>query len=537
MKRGVWVGGVVVSLCAWSGGLAAQEVIARSAPLHPPVAASSRGPAPAADLPPLSPCPAAAIGRPAAGPGVESCAYLVTAPYLPPVTAPYLPPVAAAPAAPAAAPAPAADDALTDFAVERGRAPAYAVRTAEPFSGLVLASAVAPDEAYLPPPPDPEGAGLAGAEAAGPEDGPRGTRFYAAVEYLLWAVKKDHLPPLITTSAPQDFGILGRPTTRVLFGGDGLDGGWRSGARFTAGYWLDPCGEKAVEVSGFFLGDKTERFTANSAFFPVIARPFFSLNRNGEFSQLTAFPGVSTGNASVEDKSSLWGVEADLRCKACCGCFNLRPCGPGVNYRVDWLAGFRYLDLYERLTITEQIQNLPTSPPPFTNIRATVTDSFATRNQFYGGQIGADAEFRRGPWSLNVRGKLALGDTHQTLTINGSQVFLNPDGTQQVFKGGLLALSTNIGRFERDRFGVVPEINFNVGYQINDHWKAFVGYDVLYWSNVLRPGEQIDRVLDETLIPNFPSGAAPAGQNRPVPLFKESGFWAQGVNFGLEFRY
>ena len=56
---------------------------------------------------------------------------------------------------------------------------------------------------------------------------------------------------------------------------------------------------------------------------------------------------------------------------------------------------------------------------------------------------------------------------------------------------------------------------------------------------MVRPGEQIDRVLDETQIPNFdpPGTIAPAGQNRPAVLFRQSDFWAQGMNLGLEFRY
>jgi hypothetical protein len=104
--------------------------------------------------------------------------------------------------------------------------------------------------------------------------------------------------------------------------------------------------------------------------------------------------------------------------------------------------------------------------------------------------------------------------------------------------GGLLALPTNIGHFSRDRFSVVPEIGVNLGYQLTDHLRAYVGYNFLYWTNVVRPGAQIDRVLDVTLIPNFPvPGAVPTGQNRPMVPFKENDFWAQGINFGLEFRW
>jgi hypothetical protein len=111
-----------------------------------------------------------------------------------------------------------------------------------------------------------------------------------------------------------------------------------------------------------------------------------------------------------------------------------------------------------------------------------------------------------------------------------------------VDRGGLLALATNIGRFTRDRFSAVPEVGVNVGYRITDHLRAFVGYNFLYWGNVVRPADQIDRVLDASLIPNFLNPQTglpytPTGALRPAVPFKETDYWAQGVTFGLEFRY
>ncbi len=376
----------------------------------------------------------------------------------------------------------------------------------------------------------------------GPASGSQ--RLYARGEYLLWWFKNDQVPPLVTTSAPADSGILGGQTTRTLFGGDGLSSGSHSGGRFTAGWWLDDCQTKAIEVSGFFLPGDTQRFDANSANFGVLARPFFSLNRNQEFSQLTVFPGESTGNISVQNSSNLWGVEANLRCNLCCGCTPCDECDPcctGWNYHIDGLAGVRYLNLNEDLSITENVANLPTAPAGRANETAIVFDDFATRNQFYGAQVGLDAEFGRGgPWSLEVLGKLALGDTNQRININGGQQVTNlTTGVTTPFVGGLLALPSNIGSHNHNAFSIVPEVNLTLHYAINEHWSILAGYDFLYWTNVVRPGQQIDRVLDETQIPNFdpPGTIAPAGQNRPAVLFHQSDFSAQGINLGLEFRY
>jgi hypothetical protein len=66
-------------------------------------------------------------------------------------------------------------------------------------------------------------------------------------------------------------------------------------------------------------------------------------------------------------------------------------------------------------------------------------------------------------------------------------------------------------------------------------FRAYVGYNYLFWSNVLRPGEQIDRTVDLTFVPNAPR--VPFGQNRPLPTFKQADLWAQGLQFGLEARW
>jgi hypothetical protein len=136
-------------------------------------------------------------------------------------------------------------------------------------------------------------------------------------------------------------------------------------------------------------------------------------------------------------------------------------------------------------------------------------------------------------------GKVALGTNVQLLDISGSQRFVSPSGTVQNFTGGLLAEASNIGHFSHTVFSVVPEVGVNVGYQFMPWLRGFVGYNFLYWSNVIRPGTSIDRGIDVTQIPNFPLNPEPAAVpgRHPAPLFHEVGFWAQGVTFGLEFVY
>jgi hypothetical protein len=351
-------------------------------------------------------------------------------------------------------------------------------------------------------------------------------RLYGSAEYLLWWIRDTRVPPLITTSPVASQGILGMPGTAILLGGSPLNNDERSGARVTLGYWLDACKTWGIEGSAFFLEDKNVSSTFSSNEFPLLARPFFNLNAMTEFAQVATSPGIATGSITTDLSSRLWGAEANVRANLCCGC----------DYRVDLLGGFRYLDLEEGLHITENLLG-QAGAGQFAGSSIVVADRFDTHNQFYGGQLGAVAEYHLGPWFVDVRGKVGLGVTHQVVDINGSQTITSPAGAVSVFQGGLLALNSNIGHFSRDRFAVVPEVGINLGYQLTNHIRVFAGYNFLLWTNVLRPGDQIDRGLDITRIPNFGIAATPLPVPRPAVPFKETDFWAQGVNFGLEFRY
>jgi hypothetical protein len=86
----------------------------------------------------------------------------------------------------------------------------------------------------------------------------------------------------------------------------------------------------------------------------------------------------------------------------------------------------------------------------------------------------------------------------------------------------------------------MPEVGVNVGYQVTTHLRVFAGYNFLYLSNVIRPGDAIDPLVDAARIPNFPLPGNPAplaGITRPSPLVRTSDFWAQGISFGLQFNW
>ncbi len=364
------------------------------------------------------------------------------------------------------------------------------------------------------------------ADSGGPSSPPG--RFWVSGEYLLWWIRDSHLPPLVTAGSLTSAGILGRPGTGVLFGGT-TDNEERSGGRFRAGYWFNGPQTLGIEGSYFFLGSRSVNFTAGSpgAGSTVIARPFVNAITGAEDSGLVSVPGLLTGTVGVNLSSRLQGAELNGVYNLCCGCTG----------RVDLLAGFRYLELNEGLQIAEDL-NVNTGVPLLGGTSFRLNDQFNTRNRFYGGQVGARAELWWGGLFVNLRGQVALGTTDQVINVSGSTVIAPPGQVPTVGNGGFLALPTNSGHFTRDRFAVVPEVGINVGYQVTQYLRAFVGYSFLYWSNVVRPGDQIDRTVNPTQLPltviTPPHLIGPA---RPAPVLRDTDFWAQGINFGVAFQY
>src|SRR5262245_54300916 len=59
---------------------------------------------------------------------------------------------------------------------------------------------------------------------------PKPTRLWVGADYLLWRVRGDSLPPLVTTSPPgtpaDQAGVLSTPGTTVLFGGSAVNDDW-----------------------------------------------------------------------------------------------------------------------------------------------------------------------------------------------------------------------------------------------------------------------------------------------------------------------
>jgi hypothetical protein len=407
------------------------------------------------------------------------------------------------------------------------------------LAAALLTVAVRPAPADPPADPAagaPAGEPVAGASAVG-LDGPLATGLvwpdytapqmfhtWARAEAVRWSLPDGPLRvPLVTTGDPTVdplAGNLGQPTTRVLFGGAGLDYGPAAGFRVTAGGATAGFGG---EVSVLRLDGREVAFGARSgpAGSPALYVPVFNLGTGREGSVIVADPVFGeAGAAAALSRSALWGWEANA----------LVPVGCGWA-EVALVGGIRYLELTESLALRTSATDL---------VFGTQTDGvdvFGTSSRFYGGQVGGRVTASHGPWFAGLTARVAVGATRSSADVAGQTVQVaSPPTPSGTFPGGIFAQPTNLGRRSATDLAAVPELNLRIGWEAWGCLRVYVGYDMLYWTRVARPGDQIDRSLNLSQSPVFGAGSL-TGSARPAGLLGRTDFFAHGLAAGLELRY
>ena len=350
--------------------------------------------------------------------------------------------------------------------------------------------------------------------------------FWARGEYLMWWMSGATAPPLVTTSPTgtpiTDAGVL--PDAEILFPTEelGIDG--RPGGRFTLGYWFNDAETWGVEGSYFILDKGGDGIIANSDNdgSPILARPFIDAATGLEDSFIVAYDDVFAGGVTVASASDVMGAEVNVRHSM----LGNRWC------KMDLLAGYRFLKVNESLSIYQNQTSIDPGGVIPLDTQISIQDDFVTRNSFHGGQVGMILQKEHRRWTFEGTGKVAFGSWNQQVRIGGFTSVAVPGQPIDVQEGGLLALASNSGNYERDRFVAIPEFGMNLRYQLTRSCKVSVGYTFLYLSRIARPGNNIDRQIDTDQLP------PPIGPGAfPEFTFKESDAWLQGVNVGLECRF
>ncbi len=371
-----------------------------------------------------------------------------------------------------------------------------------------------------------------------PEDETTDELGFFRVDYLMgWFKSAPSRIPLVTTGSAADApaGGLGSPNTQVLFGRGNIDFNLAQGFRLELGSWLTSDQHYGWSASGFyFLPQRVDfRATSDANGSPVITRPTTNAIDGTENTYLVSVPGIAAGSALVSARTTLYGWDINVYQHHCVS----------KNLSWDGILGFRVLHLNERLFFRDQFTALRDNVLSFRGLPVPAgssfvdEDDFDTANNFYGVQLGGKARWKTERLYVDLIGKVALGATGRRVSIDGSTVFTN-NGVSTFATGGILAQSTNIGSRREVNFSAVPEFGLNTGWAILENVRLTVGYSVLVWSGVARPGDQIDRVVNPSLVPTDQNFGAPAGPNlRPTFTLRDQTFFVHNFNFGLELHY
>jgi len=279
----------------------------------------------------------------------------------------------------------------------------------------------------------------------------------------------------------------------------------------------------------------------------LVTRPFINTATGLESAFPVAFPGITLGDMLASNRNLMYGFEGNWLTQLCrqkCESLNL---GGGCLccYQLDCLAGVRYINFEESLDLTSTTifgtpgAAYPAVLAPFAPLAGDtvgLVDHFGVRSQFYGPQLGMDGVVYQGDWAFELRGKLAAGVTEDSLRALGDTQIINAAGTAlPVMPGGLYTGGGNSGSVSRTKFSIVPEATFNIAYRPTNNLALYVGYNLIYWTSVLRAADQVNQAVNPAQAPAL-GGIAPPSAPGAVQ-FHATDLWVQGLNVGVEFTW
>jgi len=144
-----------------------------------------------------------------------------------------------------------------------------------------------------------------------------------------------------------------------------------------------------------------------------------------------------------------------------------------------WLAGFRYFQLNDQLTLTTGSGDPAIGPLDF---------GVATNNNIYGGQVGAKFDWRFLPrLRFNVVPKIMLGGN----AITNTSSLASPTGTQAIFMGGAPARAFS----ELGVFSWLGSVDTSIAWDVTENWSLWLGYRVVGVGNIAQADNQWPTVI------------------------------------------
>jgi hypothetical protein len=315
-----------------------------------------------------------------------------------------------------------------------------------------------------------------------------------------------------------------------------VGGDLKAGGRLTAGLWFDDCRTMGAVVRAYGSEGDNTRYAMSSTGDPILAVPFNDRSA-ALFGQENALvlayangltPGIDAqGGVAAEASNDILGGDVFVRGVLSEGC----------NCRLDLLAGYQFARIDDDLTFNTTLTRFDIAGDP----QFMTRDLFDVSNEYHAGEFGLMGEFDRGPLTVQMLGKIGMGNMRQTVRIDGSYQVVSGGTTSGA--GGFFAQTTpatggpdfNMGTYQRDVFVWSPEASVKAIYHMSECLSVTVGYTFLYWNRVALAGDQIDRSVNRDVL--FGGAFQPGGGANPGFPFKDTDFWAQTLELGVALKY
>lgn len=355
----------------------------------------------------------------------------------------------------------------------------------------------------------------------------RNGRLWAETGALLWFPSARQTPPLVALNTTTGgLPTLNDANTVVLAGGNQAIGNDMTlGYKYGLGMWLDDSREIGVggRAFGFYNQGQDQNFNFDGN--QSLGLPFYDTSLGAPNAYIVGIDsgvnGTLNGGVSLQNRLGLFGSELYIR----------RSLIRSGNGRIDFVGGYQYTHLNDRLNITSTYTDNIIGNGTTDGTVITRADRFQGVNEFHGGQLGTLSEFNRGKWNLSAGTKFGLGNMHQTVRVAGTTTTVTPApaNTTTTVDRGWFAQTSNIGNQSRNSFTFIPQIDLTLGYTLRRNIRAEVGYSMIVFTDVALAGSHVDTNIDSLNL-----GANP---NAPARNFVTDSLVLHGLNLGLNWSF
>ncbi len=317
------------------------------------------------------------------------------------------------------------------------------------------------------------------------------------------------------------------PNASYLYDNNRQDFWIQPGLNLAWGRWLDTDKRWGMEFSGLYLMEKKAKWSDSEAGgtgahtclitsigpLPDDWLGYFGLH---PFSDADGY-----GSIQITSHSRMWGLEASA----------VHNLVRDDSKAIDMVLGVKHLNLSEDFQIS-----LNDTLNPSDYYRAK--DRWETKNSILALKLAVRGRVNIGTnWKFTAEGSVALGMNRESVDVSGSGSISSGGATRAWDSGGVFTGPCNMGRKSRSKLVYIPEVKIGIEQKRSERISLTANAHVMYISDVIRPGEQVNRIISTT-------GTGFASQGHPDPAapyptrrFETNDYVSYGLTLGVKINF